>query len=222
MRRSLAVLAIGLTAVAVPFVGGADIVHALPDRFTDTVVPNPAGNPLASPTGINALPDGRALITEKAGALRVLQADGTIAAADALQLGVCTASEEGLLGAAPDPAFAHERLRLPVLLTERRRMRQPGVPVHDVGQLDQPGERSDPAGQHGDHRRQPRRRRCALRRRRQPLRLGRRRRPAATGRRARTSASSTGRSCGSPPPAVCRRTTRSSARPTPSRARRPG
>jgi DNA-binding CsgD family transcriptional regulator len=38
--------------------------------------------------------------------VRVLDVDGMLAAADALTLGVCTGSEQGLLGAAADPAFA--------------------------------------------------------------------------------------------------------------------
>jgi glucose/arabinose dehydrogenase len=61
---------------------------------------------LASPTSITAMPDGRALILEKGGAVRILMPDGTLSANDALTLNVCTDSEEGLLGAAIDPNFA--------------------------------------------------------------------------------------------------------------------
>ena len=43
---------------------------------------------------------------EKGGTVRVLEADGTMATADALDLTVCSDSEEGLLGAAVDPGFA--------------------------------------------------------------------------------------------------------------------
>src|SRR5262245_8897534 len=58
---------------------------------------------LTAPTAMAFLPDGRLLITEKAGALRVwngssLATLGTIA--------VCSSSEMGLLGVAVDPNFA--------------------------------------------------------------------------------------------------------------------
>ena len=102
MRRSLAVLAVGLTAVAVPFVGATGIVHAAAGR----VHRHRRGQPGGQPAGLahrhqRRCPTAARWFSEKAGAVRVLQADGTLAAADALQLSVCTASEEGLLGAAP-------------------------------------------------------------------------------------------------------------------------
>lgn len=91
-------------------VGGwplASVAIASPEGFKDTTLPMPASNPLSSPTAIAPILDsGRALVLEKGGAVRVLQADGTMLAADALTLSVCTDSEEGLLGAAVDPGFA--------------------------------------------------------------------------------------------------------------------
>jgi glucose/arabinose dehydrogenase len=80
-------------------------VHALPPGFSDVTLPAPATNPLSSPTAITPMADGRALILEKGGAVRVLLADGTLSATDALNLSVCTDAEEGLLGAAIDPNF---------------------------------------------------------------------------------------------------------------------
>jgi glucose/arabinose dehydrogenase len=74
--------------------------------FADTQLAAPSANPLSSPTAIVPLDGGRALILEKGGAVRVLQADGSMATDDALTLSVCTDSEEGLLGAAVDPGFA--------------------------------------------------------------------------------------------------------------------
>lgn len=106
MRRPLFALAAAAAALIVPLADAGVVRAAVPDGFTDTVISNPAGNPLSSPTDISPLPDGRALVLEKAGAVRVLEVDGTLATADALTLSVCTASEEGLLGAAADPAFA--------------------------------------------------------------------------------------------------------------------
>ncbi len=106
MRRILAAVAIAAASFAVGVDATVSPVHAAPAGFTDTLVPGSATNPLASPTAITPMPDGRALILEKGGAVRVLLADGTLSATDALTLSVCTNSEEGLLGAAIDPNFA--------------------------------------------------------------------------------------------------------------------
>ncbi len=107
MRRILAVTSIAAASLAVGLGTTVGPAHAaLPTGFSDVTIANPSSNPLSSPTGITPLDGGRALITEKAGAVRVLLPDGTIAAADALSLSVCANSEEGLLGAAVDPAFA--------------------------------------------------------------------------------------------------------------------
>jgi glucose/arabinose dehydrogenase len=85
----------------------ASTASASPTGFADTTLPTPTSNPLSAPTTIVPILDsGRALVLEKGGAVRVLQADGTMLATDALSLGVCTDSEEGLLGAAVDPDFA--------------------------------------------------------------------------------------------------------------------
>ena len=105
MRRILSLVSTAAVMSATGWVGAVPASAAFPTGFTDVVIANPAGNPLTGPTGITAMPDGRALITQKGGAVRVLLADGTIAAADAVTLAVCTDSEEGLLGAAVDPAF---------------------------------------------------------------------------------------------------------------------
>lgn len=75
--------------------------------FIDTLLPDSTANPLSAPTAIVPLLDtGRALVLEKAGAVRVLGTDGTLVDADALDLNVCTDSEEGLMGGAVDPGFA--------------------------------------------------------------------------------------------------------------------
>ena len=85
---------------------GATGAIAVP-TFTDTLLPGSAANPLSAPTAIVPLLDtGRALVLEKAGTVRLLQADGTLLATDALSLSSCALSEEGLMGAAVDPAFA--------------------------------------------------------------------------------------------------------------------
>src|SRR4249919_2824704 len=106
MRRVLAVGSIIASSLVIGLVAGVSpAAAAVPSGFTDTVIPNPAGNPLSGMTAIVPLPGNRGLILEKAGAARVLQADGTLLAADAISLPVCTDSEMGLLGAAIDPSF---------------------------------------------------------------------------------------------------------------------
>ncbi len=57
---------------------------------------------LASPTAIAFLPDGRLLVTEKRGVLRLVDGGAVVASRS---IDVCTASEMGLLGVAVDPAF---------------------------------------------------------------------------------------------------------------------
>jgi glucose/arabinose dehydrogenase len=85
----------------------APTAGAFPAGLEDTTLPIPASNPLSAPTAIVPILDsGRALVLEKGGAVRVLEADGTMLATDALTLSVCASSEEGLLGAAVDPGFA--------------------------------------------------------------------------------------------------------------------
>jgi glucose/arabinose dehydrogenase len=93
--------------VALALVGLARSASAAPAGLTDTALPESVSNPLSSPTAITPILDsGRALVLEKGGAVRVLQADGTLLSSDPLTLNVCTDSEEGLLGAAVDPGFA--------------------------------------------------------------------------------------------------------------------
>jgi glucose/arabinose dehydrogenase len=67
--------------------------------FTD----ESAASGLSAPTAIAFLPDGRFLVTEKGGTLKLVT-DGV--AAPAGSMSVCTGSEMGLLGIALDPAFA--------------------------------------------------------------------------------------------------------------------
>lgn len=67
--------------------------------FTDSLV-----GTVSAPVGVAALPDGRAVVLEKAGSARVVR-DGSVLPTPALTLTVCSNSERGLLGLAPDPAF---------------------------------------------------------------------------------------------------------------------
>lgn len=63
-------------------------------------------NKLKSPWGIAVLPDGRLLITEKEGVLRLVTADGTVSEAITGLPKVDTDGQGGLLGITLDPEFA--------------------------------------------------------------------------------------------------------------------
>ncbi len=107
MRGFLAITAISAASLTLgTALTAAPVGAVLPSGFTDTTLAAPAGNPVSAPTAITPLPDGRALILEKAGGVRMLLADGTLSATDALSLSVCTISETGLLGAAVAADFA--------------------------------------------------------------------------------------------------------------------
>jgi glucose/arabinose dehydrogenase len=66
--------------------------------FVDTLVEGG----LSAPTALAFLPDGRLLITEKSGALKLNDGVNTTTL---ITLGVCDGSEMGLLGVAVDPSF---------------------------------------------------------------------------------------------------------------------
>ena len=91
-------LALVAAAVGIRSLSGA----AVPSGFSDSLVASVGG-----PTALAFTPDGRLLVTTKAGQLYVVR-NGTIVPAAALNLSanLCTESERGLLGVAVDPAFA--------------------------------------------------------------------------------------------------------------------
>ncbi|MES2882422.1 MAG: PQQ-dependent sugar dehydrogenase [Bacteroidota bacterium] len=65
---------------------------------------------LSKPWGITALPDGRLLITEKGGAMKIATQTGTVSAAVTGIPAVNSAGQGGLLGVTLDPAFATNRM----------------------------------------------------------------------------------------------------------------
>jgi glucose/arabinose dehydrogenase len=79
---------------------GAHGTHA--GTGLDGFMDDPVVTGLSEPTAIAFLPDGRLLVTEKAGAVKLV-ADGVALLAGTIP--VCTASEMGLLGIAVDPDF---------------------------------------------------------------------------------------------------------------------
>ncbi len=96
MRRPAVIVVLALACLA--FVPGAR-AGTPPAQFSD----NPVVAGLNSPTAIAFLPDGRMLVTEKGGALKLVSG-GT--ATTLVTIPVCTASEMGLLGVAVDPSFS--------------------------------------------------------------------------------------------------------------------
>jgi glucose/arabinose dehydrogenase len=91
----LAFLLSSLTVVTAPAAEAAVIAG-----FSDTLVAS-----VASPTALAFTADGRMLITDKGGRLRVRTAAGALLAAPALDVSsrICIGSERGLLGVAVDP-----------------------------------------------------------------------------------------------------------------------
>jgi glucose/arabinose dehydrogenase len=65
---------------------------------------------LTSPWGVVSLPDGRLLVTEKAGTMRIVSTSGTVSAPITGLPAVNPAGQGGLLGVCLDPDFATNRL----------------------------------------------------------------------------------------------------------------
>jgi len=122
LHRALAAL---LAAVGVALAGcaGGDERQAPPPAADTKTAPAPEaseqprrnpGEPrletvaenLEAPWEIGFLPDGRALITERPGRVRLLRADGTLTARPVAEVAVAAVGEGGLLGLAVDPRFA--------------------------------------------------------------------------------------------------------------------
>ncbi|MGH2980098.1 MAG: PQQ-dependent sugar dehydrogenase [Solirubrobacterales bacterium] len=85
-------------AAAIFLLAAAPAAAAPPAGFSEQVVTSG----LSSPTAIAFLPDRRLLVTEKGGALKLVQGGS---ATTLTTIPVCTGSEMGLLGIAPHPDF---------------------------------------------------------------------------------------------------------------------
>jgi len=96
MVRASWLLKIAMTVIAVSLASEA---AAAPAGFSESTI----ASGLTAPTAVAFLPDGRALVTEKGGALRLLDGSANPALA---HLPVCTDKSMGLLGIAVDPGFA--------------------------------------------------------------------------------------------------------------------
>ena len=104
-RRPLATLTVllgtALPALLVPLVDTASAASVLPAGFADQLVAK-----VGSPTAMAFTPDGRILVTSKAGNLSVIK-NGSVLTTPAIDLTarVCDDGERGLVGVAVDPAF---------------------------------------------------------------------------------------------------------------------
>jgi len=97
IMRTLAPLFGALLLLAIP------IQATVPAGFTDVSIAT-----VGAPTALAFTPDGRLLITQQSGSLRVYES-GALVATPAITFptaSICTSSEQGLLGVAVDPAFA--------------------------------------------------------------------------------------------------------------------
>jgi glucose/arabinose dehydrogenase len=94
MRRVAIAWMLAFVAVAPAAYAGTP-----PSIFSDNAIVSG----LTAPTAIAFLPDGRMLVTEKGGALKLVSGGS---ATTLVTVPVCTASEMGLLGVAVDPSFS--------------------------------------------------------------------------------------------------------------------
>lgn len=79
-------------------------------RTTTPIAFNVVTSDLKKPWGIRQLPDGRFLVTEKAGVMRIVNSDGSISDAIKGIPEVNASGQGGLLGLVLDPAFKNNRL----------------------------------------------------------------------------------------------------------------
>jgi glucose/arabinose dehydrogenase len=101
----LAILALSLVGV-LPSFAPPDRAGAAPVRAAGGPEVSVIATGLDVPWDIAFLPDGRALVTERPGSVRLVGADGKLTSAPAALVSVNEAGDGGLTGIAVDPAFA--------------------------------------------------------------------------------------------------------------------
>lgn len=108
MHRVLLALTITATALATSSASHTPVVSAAPAGFTDELVVDVGRlTRVGTLTAVEALPDGRAIVSGKSGRLmRIDDRSGTASVDTMATFSVCANSERGLLGFALDPAFA--------------------------------------------------------------------------------------------------------------------
>lgn len=109
MRTLVAVVTGTLVAAGLVVAGPPPATAAVPAGFTESLVAT-----VPNPSAIAFTADGRMLVTQQSGSLRVRTAAGTLLATPALNLSsrLCANSERGLLGVATDPDPASRAIYL--------------------------------------------------------------------------------------------------------------
>lgn len=141
--RRLAAAAAVVTAVVAPLVPGSPVspvsVSALPAEFVQSTVGSVSG-----PTGIEQLPDGRVVVLQQSGQVRLV-VDGVVKAGSALNLSICSGGERGLLGFTADPDFAANGQVF--IYYTRTEGSAPGGCVNRVSRFVMRGDTIDPASE---------------------------------------------------------------------------
>jgi len=113
VEKRLGRIVLTLVALLVLLLGVPEISRPRP-RTVNTekgpVLLSVVARGLAQPWGMDILPDGAIVVTEKPGRLRILDRDGTLSAPLAGVPPVVDAGQGGLLDVTVDPAFARNRL----------------------------------------------------------------------------------------------------------------
>lgn len=148
VRRLLVVAVLVLSVASAAGASASGASRALPPRpqgtvaagFTESLVTDQ----FSTPTGLVAIPDGRVLVLQKNGVVRLLQS-GVALPGSALTLTVCTQSERGLLGVALDPEFTTNG-RVYLYYT-RPSAGAPGGCVNRVSRFEMSGNTIDPGSE---------------------------------------------------------------------------
>ncbi|MCV3270073.1 PQQ-dependent sugar dehydrogenase [Roseobacter sinensis] len=109
MKTSLAggvfgALVVGAASIAWAEVDGTSFVTAEHSFVLETVAEG-----LEHPWGLDFLPDGRIIVTERPGRLRIVEADGTLGAPLGGMPDIVSEFRDGLLDVTASPAFAEDR-----------------------------------------------------------------------------------------------------------------
>ncbi len=108
MRSAAWIATVTLTIAALPASRDAAAQQRYPSSAGDLVVETVAGG-LEHPWGLAFLPDGRMLVTERPGRLRLVGTDGKLSAPITGVPNVAGRGQGGLLDVVPDPGFAQNR-----------------------------------------------------------------------------------------------------------------
>ena len=131
-----AMAALAATAQVPPASAAPPRVATVPFGFTDEAVAS-----VPRPTAVHALPGGTAIVLGKAGTVWLVR-NGQRLAQPSLSLAVCTESERGLLGVAPDPSFTTNGW-----IYLYRTLRVDGTCVNRVSRFTLGGDVIDPASE---------------------------------------------------------------------------